>query len=317
MPPAPITTPPNSNTAVTDPANHASHIGQPLFSVHNHQYEPVRTADAAGNIRSTAEISHLDDSSQGFSGTMPQIFHPVLSSETSGPQPAGYHGNLQPVRPVGQVSPFHAQSVTPVTNPAQPQFPIGQAMPPSVAPIVGAVGHVTPPPFPARSVTPVTNPSQPQFPIGQTMPPSSAPLVGAVGHVTPPPYQSPAVTPVTNPTQPPFPIGQGMPLPVGHVTPPPPKALTPPVVSSTNGSKSSSPRSGSPANQESSDDSGTEMDDEEGLKATLDALEDVIDKYQDSLSVCICGSTLKLPTSKITVEPRYFEVPRDVKISSK
>ena len=235
---------------VTGSSNCASHIGQPLFSVQSHQYEPVKTADSMANIRSTAEISDHLDVHHGQPSTMPQIFHPIVQPQISATQPS-YQGNLFPVQPVVPIGHISPTPLAPSSVPFQPNPP---------------VGHITPPPPPLNPRTmsplPSSNP-QPQFPVSQMMPPVTGNSADMVGHITPPP--------------------------------PPPTCLTPPMLSSANGSNHTTPRSSSPPNQDkdSSDDSGNEMDDEEGLKATLDALQDVIDKYQESLSVSL-SEILKL-----------------------
>lgn len=246
---APVTMPLLPSTrapTVTGSSNCASHIGQPLFSVQSHQYEPVKTADSMANIRSTAEISDHLDVHHGQPSTMPQIFHPIVQPQISATQPS-YQGNLFPVQPVVPIGHISPTPLAPSSVPFQPNPP---------------VGHITPPPPPLNPRTmsplPSSNP-QPQFPVSQMMPPVIGNSADMVGHITPPP------------------------------PPPPPTCLTPPMLSSANGSNHTTPRSSSPPNQDkdSSDDSGNEMDDEEGLKATLDALQDVIDKYQESLSVSL------------------------------
>lgn len=67
------------------------------------------------------------------------------------------------------------------------------------------------------------------------------------------------------------------------MTPPPPPGnhVAPPVSLSAG----NTPRSTSPSGQDKNDDPVSSMDDQEGLKVTMDALQDVVDKLKDTLQV--------------------------------
>lgn len=210
----------NSSQSLNSPTVHAKstnnlsgNLGQPLFDLKNHSFEPVRTAPLH-SIRSTAEISdHLDDHHDSHSS--PQIFHPITPPVTTA---------------AGLV----------LAQPSVP--PLGHVTPPPPLPYQPPVGHVTPPLYPVHGQSPT--------------PPAVAPNGnGVVNH-------SPAGHSMT----PPPPLGN-------HVTPP------------ASLSAGNTPRSTSPSGQEKNSDSLNSMDDQEGLKVTMDALQDVVDKLKDTLEV--------------------------------
>lgn len=210
----------NSSQALNSPTVHAKstdnlsgNLGQPLFDVKNHNFEPVRTAPLH-SIRSTAEISdHLDDHHDSHSS--PQIFHPITPPLTTATGPL-------------------------LPQPSIP--PLGHVTPPPSLPYQPPVGHITPPLYPVHSQSP-------------TPPAVAANGNGVVNH-------SPAVHSMTPP-----------PPPGNHVTPP------------ASLSAGSTPRSTSPSGQEKNGDSVNLMDDQEGLKVTMDALQDVVEKLKDTLEV--------------------------------
>ena len=70
---------------------------------------------------------------------------------------------------------------------------------------------------------------------------------------------------------------------VHSMTPPPPPGnhVSPPASLSAG----NTPRSTSPSGQEKNGDSVNSMDDQEGLKVTMDALQDVVEKLKDTLEV--------------------------------
>ena len=208
----------NSSQALNSPTAHAKsaddlsgNLGQPLFHLKNHSFEPVRTAPLH-SIRSTAEISdHLDDHHDSHSS--PQIFHPITQPATTSAGPL-------------------------LTQPSMP--PLGHVTPP--LPYQPPVGHITPPLFPVHSQSP-------------TPPTTASNGNGVINHSS-----------------------------AGHsMTPPPPPGnhVTPPASLSAG----STPRSTSPAGQEKNGDTVNSMDDQEGLKVTMDALQDVVDKLKDTLEV--------------------------------
>lgn len=237
--PSPV---PNSDTP--------THLGQPLFHLKSHSFEPVKTHNESG-VRSTADLGdHLDGHTNG--NHHPQIFHPTPYHSVNG-QPASTNTvppvpthitpspGLTTAPPVCHVS--HIPTTT-ATMTSQPGIP-------SAAPFPGGLGHGVsshPPP----SITPPLAHFTPSI----TNPPH-------VGHTTPPP-------PVTN-TLPPFPVGHRTPTP----TPPTQLMLAAPAPGSL--STGSTPRCLSPE-ENGVDDGVSEMSDEEGLKATMDALNDVIQK---------------------------------------
>lgn len=217
----------NSTQAVNSSTVHAKstenisgNLGQPLFDLKNHSFEPVRTAPLH-SIRSTAEISdHLDDH-HDIHGS-PQIFHPIAPPVTTAAAGPNY--------PEGPL----------LTQPSIP--PLGHVTPPPPLPYQPPVGHITPPLYPVHGQSPI--------------PPAVSPHGnGVVNH--PPPGHS-----MTPP-----------PPPGNHVTPP------------ASLSAGNTPRSTSPSGQEKNDDSVDSMDDQEGLKVTMDALQDVVDKLKDTLEV--------------------------------
>lgn len=145
---------------------------------------------------------------------------------------------------------FHPITPPVTTAPSAPSY---QAMPPYVPPL----GHVTPPP--------------------------PLPYQPPVGHVTPPLYPVNGQSPVP-PVVPNQGGGVASQLPAVHsMTPPPPPGnhITPPLSLSAG----NTPRSTSPSGQEKSGDSVSMMDDKEGLKVTMDALQDVINKLHNTLEV--------------------------------
>lgn len=144
--------------------------------------------------------------------------------------------------------------------------------------------HSTPQIF--HPITPpmATTPTVPSY---QAAPPSFVPTLGhatpppLVGHVTPPLYpvqgQSPILPMV--PTQ-----GGGVinqPIPGQSMTPPPPQGNHASHAGSL--SAGSTPRSTSPSGQETKSNNVSTVDDIEGLKITMDALQDVIYKLQNTL----------------------------------
>ena len=220
--------------AVNSPTVHAKstenlsgNLGQPLFALKNHSFEPVRTAPLH-SIRSTAEISdHLDDHHDSHSS--PQIFHPITP----------------PVTTAASVPNF--QDVPPITQPSI--SPIGHVTPPPPLPYQPPVGHMTPPLYPIHGQSPV--------------PPTISPQEnGPVSHL-------PAAHSMTPP-----------PPPVNHGAPP------------LSLSAGNTPRSTSPSGQEKNDDNVSSMDDQEGLKVTMDALQDVVDKLKDTLEVGTSDSSI-------------------------
>ena len=219
----------NSTQAVNPPAVHAKstenlsgNLGQPLFALKDHSFEPVRTAPLH-SIRSTAEISdHFDDHHDNQSS--PQIFHPITPPVT--------------------------------TATAMPNYPDSPLL---TQPSIPPLGHVTPPP---------PLPSQPP-----------------VGQVTPPLYPVRRQSPVP-PTMPPQVNGVAKHPPMGHsMTPPPPPGnhVSPPVSLSAG----NTPRSTSPSGEEKNGVALSSVDDQEGLKITMDALQDVVNKLQDTLEVSV------------------------------
>ena len=216
--PAYLAQPENSRTLHTHAKstdNISGSLGQPLFDLKDHSFEPVRTAPFH-SIRSNAEIGdHCDDHhSDNHTCSSPQIFHPITPPVTTAPSVPSY-----------------------------------QATQPAALPL----GHVTPPP------------------LLQYQPP--------VGQVTPPLYHVHRHSPVppTVPSQ-----GTGVP-PVHSTTPPlPPGNHIPPTGSLSAGN---TPRSTSPSSQEKNGNAVSAMDDSQGLKVTMDALQDVINKLHDTLEV--------------------------------
>ena len=196
--------------------NLSGNLGNPLFDLKDHSFEPVRTAPLH-SIRSTAEIGdHLDDHHDNHGS--PQIFHPITPPVTIAPSVPSY----------------------PATQPSVP--PLGHVTPPPPLPYQPPVGHVTPPLYPVHAHSPV---------------------------------------PPTIPTQ-----GSGVAkqLPAVHsMTPPPPPGNH--IAPSVSLSAGNTPRSTSPSGQDKNGDSVSVMDDKEGLKVTMDALQDVINKLQDTLEV--------------------------------
>jgi len=273
--------------ASTEPTQQApGYLGQPLFALKDHSFEPVKTHNDSG-VRSTAEIGdHLDDHSET------QIFHPV-------PQHVG-NGIMHSTPPMGHITPPKSTTqtgrVSPFSKPARAISP-HPAIP--VAPPTNTTMPLTPSPLP---VMPITAPSFPTMPITQSnhmavqtlavttssLPPpmgmavTSAPSIhgvagSSVNHLTP--HQPPPI-----PT-----------VPVGSTTPTPPRT----VMSGPPGSLStgSTPRCLSP------EDENTDISDEEGLKATIDALNDVIQKYK--LEVCWSVEMLKFHAIICTTDQNY------------
>lgn len=232
------------------------YLGQPLFDLKNHSFEPVRTHNGHG-VRSTAEIGdHLDHHGH----TEPQIFHPVHQ-----PMPNGIHSTTPPV---GNITP-----------------PLGIQHPGRKSPLPKGTRALSP--HPAIPVAPM--PSHPIMTSTLTHP--AMPITSTLAHPTsmnnaaninpiaikPGVITSPAPPRVGHfqPSVPPPQIQPHIATPPAARTPTPPSGLTPPLASRSTGS---TPRCLSPEE----DDSG--MSDEEGLKATIDALNDVIQKF--TLEVC-------------------------------
>ena len=174
------------------PSDTPTHLGQPLFHLKDHSFEPVKTHNDSG-VRSTADLGdHLDDHMNG--NDHPQIFHPT-------PHIANGH-------------PATTNIVPPVQTPIAPSM--GYITTPPKGP---PVGHVTP----IATTTPIMStqpgiPSTASYPGGLTSgapshpPPSITP---PLAHFTPPISNPPHVghiTPVTN-TLPPFPVGHRTPTP--------------------------------------------------------------------------------------------------------
>lgn len=205
--------PPGAHASAKSTENLSGNLGQPLFALKDHSFEPIRTAPLH-SIRSTAEISdHFDDHHSS-----PQIFHPATPPVTKATAMPSYQDN-----------PLLTQ--------------------PSIPPL----GHVTPPP---------SLPSQPP-----------------VGHTTPPLYHRQSPVPGTK-----LPQGNGVAVhpPMGHSGTPPPlpgNHISP----SASLSAGSTPRSMSPSGEEKNVVTSSSVDDQEGLKITMDALQDVINKLQDNL----------------------------------
>ncbi|XP_078371071.1 uncharacterized protein LOC144654719 isoform X2 [Oculina patagonica] len=125
----------------------------------------------------------------------------------------------------------------------------------------------------------VTQPSIP--PLGHVTPPPPLPFQPPVGHITPPLYPVHGQSPIP-PTISPQGNGVVNHLPAGHsMTPPPPPGnhVAPPVSLSAG----NTPRSTSPSGQDKNEDPVSSMDDQEGLKVTMDALQDVVEKLKDTL----------------------------------
>lgn len=198
--------------------NLSGKLGQPLFDLKDHSFEPVRTAHLH-SIRSTAEIGdHLIDDHHDHHAS-PQIFHPITPPVTTAPSVPSYEA----------------------TSPAVP--PLGHVTPPPPLPYHPPVGHVTPPPL---------YPVHGQSPIPPTIPIQG----GGVANQLPP---------------------------VHSMTPPPPPGNR--VVLAGSLSAGNTPRSTSPSGAENNGDSVHAVDDKEGLKITMDALQDVINKLHDTLEV--------------------------------
>lgn len=217
--------PVHSALAVNPPAVHvhakstdnlSGNLGQPLFALKDHSFEPVRTAPLH-SIRSTAEISDHLDYHHDHSHSSPQIFHPITPPVTT-------------TVPNYQDGPL-------LTQPSIP--PLGHVTPPPPLPYQ-PVGHITPPLYPVHG----------HSPIATTIPSQSN---GVMKHP-----------------------------PAGHSMTPPPlhgNHAAPPVSLSAG----NTPRSTSPSDKNG--DTVSSMDDQEGLKVTMDALQDVINKLQDTLEV--------------------------------
>jgi hypothetical protein len=198
-----------------------THLGQPLFALKDHSFEPVKTHNESG-VRSTADLGdHLDDHTHG--SQHPEIFHP-----TPYPVSNGLHTSTTSIPNVPGI--------------------------PSATTFHGGIGHGTSsyhppsisPPLPVRHFTPAT---------------ANPPSHPHVGHVTPPPPVTASLPPL---------------FPAGHRTPTPPNPST--LVAPGSLSTGSTPRCLSPE-QNGVDDGSSDLSNEEGLKATMDALDDVIKKY--------------------------------------
>ena len=141
----------------------------------------------------------------------------------------------------------------------------------------------TAPSIPSYQATPPTVPL-----LGHVTPPPPLPYQPPVGHVTPPLYRAHHQSPIppTVPTQ-----GSGVPA-VHSMTPPPPPGKH--IAHPGSLSAGNTPRSTSPSGQEKNRDSVSTLDDKEGLKVTMDALQDVINKLHDTLEVSSdSGSKIK------------------------
>ena len=244
---APCTNVASLQTSIVQPSEKL--IGQPLFDLKNHSYDPVVTAPLH-SIRSTAEIS--DQCDDHHDHTSPQIFHPVIPPVTTNSIINSYQeGTIvtQPCPPSLHASP---QIFNPITTPITPPVTTG-----NMASTYQDGGTL---PQPGLS------PSLPcQAPVGL-----ATPLYGTLGQNC-----------TVGSTQ----VIGGMPrLPGGHMTPPPDPACH--VVPPTSLSAGSSPRSSSPSSHEKDFDETSFMDDKQGLKMTMDALQDVISKLHDRLEVC-------------------------------
>lgn len=238
--------------------NLSGNLGHPLFHLKDHSFEPVTTAHLQ-SIRSTAEIGdHLDYHHDSHTSRSPQLFHPIASPITTSPSVSSYQATPPAVPLLGHDNHASPQIFHPVTQPVTtaPSAPSYQATPPAVSPL----GHVTPPrPLPYQS---------------------------PLGHVTPPLYPVRGQSPIP-PTIPVQGGGVANQLPPHRMTPPPP----PGNHVSTGGSLSAgnTPRSTSPSGQEKNGDSASvcTVDDREGLKITMDALQDVMNKLHATLEVSV------------------------------
>lgn len=186
----------------------SGNLGQPLFDLKNHSFEPVRTAHS---IRSNAVIGDRLDHED--SHIEPQIFHPIAPSITAAPSVPSYQAQPQPIPPVGHATP--------------------------------------PPPFGCRAMPPLY-PAQCQSPIQAIIPTQGNGVLTG-----------------------------NQPLPGQSMTPPPPPGNH--ISHAGSLSAGSTPRSVSPFSQETSGDTSSAVDDNTGLKITMNALQDVINKLQDTL----------------------------------
>lgn len=210
----------NSTQSINPPGTHAhakstenlsGNLGQPLFALKDHSFEPIRTAPLH-SIRSTAEISdHFDDHHSS-----PQIFHTITPPVTKASTMPSYQDN-----------PLITQPSIPPPLPSQPP-----------------VGHTTPPLYPVHRQSPV--------------PPTMLPQGNGIAKH---PHMGHSMTP------PPLPGNQ--------------------ISSSASLSAGNTPRSTSPSGEEKNGAVSNAVDNQEGLKITMDALQDVINKLQDNLEVSV------------------------------
>ena len=208
MPP-PLLTPSQGTTHARSTDCLSGNLGQPLFDLKNHSFEPVRTAHS---IRSNAVIGDRLDHED--SHVEPQIFHPIAPPTTTVPSVPSYQAQPQPIQ---------------------------------------ALGHATPPPPLGCHAMPPLYPAQCQSSIQAIIPTQGN-------------------------------GGVNQPLPGQSMTPPPPPGNH--ISHAGSLSAGSTPRSVSPFSQETSGDTSSSVDDKEGLKITMNALQDVINKLQDTLEVC-------------------------------
>lgn len=252
-------------------------LGQPLFALKDHSFEPVKTHNDSG-VRSTAEIGHhLDDHSDQSS----QIFHPVPQHVSNGihnaAPPVGHITPPMGTTQHGRVSPFskHARAISPHPSiPVAPPSNPAMTLPPSCHPAM----MLTQSSNPVMAVPTMAVTSSLGHSTGMSVTSTSS-LHGGIGHgisTNPPPVSH------LTPHQP-------------HVSPIPPIIPTLPVATSTPSQPSTGMKPGSlsasstPRCLSPEEDNTDGLNDEEGLKATIDALNDVIQKYnlQVSLKVIV------------------------------
>ena len=229
------------------PNSTSTNLGQPLCSLGTHSYEPIVPAHPLA-IRSGPDINSVQLDESLPTETTPQIFNPAVPATTVGaPQLENVHGA------------FHHRSLS---------FPG-----PKHEHMHPPVGHITPPPRLQHMTSDCGTPRTFTTPALQsaTIPAQFA----VVQSLTPPHF---AVSGTTN--QAPLTADQSVtpPHPVTRTTATPPMSL----------SAGNTPKLLSPVSQHKklSTDDFEDFDEEEGLKKTMDAFQDVIDKYQDKLQVC-------------------------------
>ncbi|XP_032223194.1 protein transport protein sec31 isoform X2 [Nematostella vectensis] len=235
-----------STTAPSVPSPQApTHIGQPLIALKSHAFEPVK---AHTSIRSTAEI----DEGIGTHEPQQEIYNPMHHAAQNGSTCTA----LVPTPPQA-VLPYHPLHVPNGNVPVNTS--VGYATPPTTTMLPhqphpnniysSPASTMPPPPLQTHHNSTYSSP----VPLAHSAP--ATPTQMAVGHVTPPP--------------PTFPVSSRVP------TPPQGQGLVPPMSSSAG----NTPRCLSPLQNDPDDNLG----DEEGLEATMFALEDVIQKYSNSI----------------------------------